>query len=573
MHIIIIVRDFPGISCSAHLLVLAGCVSQRAVGKMSDRSLFQALQKDFTDNVSLDSLVPELNRERGLLTDADEQKLTNTNVTHYTRVIGLTQILRRKGPRCHGLVIKCLRREGGLGHVNLANLMERYLSERGAQLSRDAHDLAGHERGRDDAASRSETPSQLQNPLSTTAPVHCSEHLTSLELVSNSQGIGNSRPCASQPSTIQASSSLGYNHPSSCPLPSVAFDPPSSSLQLPAYLNQELVSSLPMSRNYNTMISSVCTSLASMQISFSIVLTTLQELFLCIDICINIPACVDTIPSLLEFLRSQRMCHECDVDLLCKLLCELKQNDLHQEVKSYAQSFMHHDVLSLGKRYAQPHRGFFLTFTFHNCPSLTFGQACEVKDIISDLLGIGRHMFWLSSSEIGSVVLGWNFKTEISKHVCTTFKEASVQTQLLSNSHMHSVLRIQIQTEGVGRHVIFNITPEQSISQTFSSTHQIHSRSSKTHSPSSLPYTQSHSGATFSHVYKKEEEGAVSSTVIDSDFSQLHKGHPSSETSYPQPGLYAVCYLLYFLVGACACDFFITTFLRNKKKAFCRLDC
>ena len=222
----------------------SGCASQwlyyyswwtlKSLGKMSDRSLFQALQKDFIDNVSLDSLVPELNRERGLLTDADEQKLTNTNETHSTRVIELTQILRRKGPRCRGLVIKCLRNEGGLGHVNLANLMEQYLSERGVQLRRDAHNLAEHGHGRDDVESRSEpsSTSQLQNSLSTTAPVQCSEHHTSLGLVSISQSIGNSRPCASQPFPLQASPSLGYNPPTSFPLHSVALDSPSLSLQL-----------------------------------------------------------------------------------------------------------------------------------------------------------------------------------------------------------------------------------------------------------------------------------------------------------------------------------------------------
>ena len=78
--------------------------------------VFQVLQKDFLENVSLSALVPELNRRR-LLTDAEEQALTNESVTHHDRVMQLTSILRRKGPNGPNLVMQYLRKEGGPGHI------------------------------------------------------------------------------------------------------------------------------------------------------------------------------------------------------------------------------------------------------------------------------------------------------------------------------------------------------------------------------------------------------------------------------------------------------------------------
>ncbi|CAI8051083.1 NACHT, LRR and PYD domains-containing protein 12 [Geodia barretti] len=50
-----------------------------------------------------------------------------------------------------------------------------------------------------------------------------------------------------------------------------------------------------------------------------------------------------------------------------------------------------------------------IALTVHNCPSLTYGQVCKVKDILANILGLDKHVFWLYSSESGSAVLGWGF--------------------------------------------------------------------------------------------------------------------------------------------------------------------
>ena len=92
--------------------------------------VFQALQKDFLENVSLGALVPELDRSH-LLTEAEKETLSDESVTHHNRVVQLTKILATKGPNSPYLVVQCLRREGGAGHMQLADCMERYLSEKG----------------------------------------------------------------------------------------------------------------------------------------------------------------------------------------------------------------------------------------------------------------------------------------------------------------------------------------------------------------------------------------------------------------------------------------------------------
>ena len=58
---------------------------------MRRREIFQALQKDFLENVTLNTLVPELNSEDpSLLSPSDEQYLLNQHLTEHDRVLELT---------------------------------------------------------------------------------------------------------------------------------------------------------------------------------------------------------------------------------------------------------------------------------------------------------------------------------------------------------------------------------------------------------------------------------------------------------------------------------------------------
>ena len=497
--------------------------------------VFQVLQKDFLENVSLSALVPELNRRR-LLTDAEEQALTNESVTHHDRVMQLTSILRRKGPNGPKLVMQCLRKEGGLGHIYLADCMERYLSEGSAEHCQTGSPTSAESgRGRSDTAPEC-SPSSLVPTRD--LPIQCSDPHQHPDVINQAHTQPHLPPaCPSEPSpsTLHPSPSAANQPPlSPNPFHSVAIHSPSLPHLPPSHPPiQERTMALPFSNQYNMMIGGLCTSLAIRGISFDEVVRVLQELFQSSGIFLHIPPQVTDLPSLLEFLRSRRMCHEYDVDLLCKVLQDLQQNDLHQQVKSYAQGIMHCDVLGCQLANARPRPGHFLTFTVHNCPSLTFAQACEVKDVLRDILGIDRHIFWLSSSEVGSVVLVWSFLVEISKHVHATFENASIHGKLLSSDRMHHVVCVQtLCQDSVARQTVFTAPPEQAAFPQPSSSHPVSPRASLTCGDSRPSSSNPHAHSSFTYPHPQEEgDVTVSSTTTEPPESQ-----PVVETTYPRPG-------------------------------------
>ena len=494
--------------------------------------VFQVLQKDFLQNVSLNALVPELNRS-SLLTDAEDQTLTNKSVTHYDRVMELTAILRRKGPNSPNLVVQCLRREGGPGHTHLADCMERYFSGRGIQHCETGNSASGSGCGHDGAALAC-SPSLVSGQKQGSLPIQCGDpHQPSDAMINQGHIQPHPLPaCPSEPypSIFHPSPLEAYHSPllptSSRSVASLPLPPPSH----PPI--QERTVALPFSQKYNTMMGGLCASLVMRGISFDEVVRVLQELFQSSGIFLHIPPQVMDLPSLFEFLRSRRMCHECDVDLLCKVLQDLQQNDLHQQVTSYAQSIMHYGVLSCQLVNAQAQPGHFLTFTIHNCPSLTFAQACEVKDVLSDILHIDKHTFCLSTSEMGSVVLVWCFRGEISKYVHATLEDVSIRSKLLSNDCMHHVVCIQtLHQDSAVRQTVFTALPEQAAYPQPSSYPVL--------SGASLPCGDSHPSPSHPHAYssstyihpQEESEVVASSTTTESPVSQ-----PATGTTYPKLG-------------------------------------
>ena len=184
---------------------------------------------------------------------------------------------------------------------------------------------------------------------------------------------------------------------------------------------------------------------------------------------------------------------------------------MHQEVKAYAQSIMHCNVLQCGPSSTTPVPNHFVAFTTHNCPSLTYGQACEVKDVLSELLGIDRHTFWLTSSESGSVVLGWSFREEVAKHVCTTLEDSSTQREMASRGQMHNVSCVDVLYQGSRKRVtVFSASSVGNTSSPQYSDLQLHS----TVSPLASEWTEREGG----------ERGEVSSTTMELDEPHLHPG-------------------------------------------------
>ena len=516
------VGDFPGefpICDTRALYIRILPQHEQKLAKLA-MSVFQPLQSEIVKNVSLIDLIPQLNLEE-LLSDREEQLLLNQNTTEYDRKLVLTSILRTKGPEAPSKFVRCLRNTHDPGHLYLADIIEAKIAEAQIRQASTAPTVDGW-------VPTSSHCAASYGALPRVPPV--SNDLTRVETFPPN-------PAPTRP-TVNAS---GFSQPyhMSSPTRQPPFFTPgqpqicqhavphsfSSSMQSKpsassSLSNADSVESLPFEfrasveeqggpltvvSQYSSLIGDISTMLASRGISFTSFKANLLSIMEERCISLVIPDGITTVPSLLQFLRVQQMCHEYDVDLLCEILDRLQQPDLNQEVLTYSQTIMQHDILHCSLTHTAPTPHHFLAFTVHNCPSLTYAQACEVKRVLSNLLDVDRHTFWLSSSESGSVVLGWNFREEQAKYILAKLENKSFQQELLSAQKMHNLTAIKTLFVGAEkRHKIFSIQSSSILQQSSpSSTHtrQIISSSSAS--------TTSHS---LSHLMD-EGEGEVSSST------------------------------------------------------------
>jgi len=171
-----------------------------------------------------------------------------------------------------------------------------------------------------------------------------------------------------------------------------------------------------------------------------------------------IPANIGDFPSLCLHLHRQRMCHEMDLDLLCKLLEELEFEDLKQRVHSYSREIMDTSPVQLQHFNMQPSQNCFLVFTCHGLHHMTLGQIYLVKDAISDLLHIPRHMFCFVNSQPGSTILVWQFPIEFLKHCQAEFEEPSIPSRLASSDLSFSSVKLHYSNSSEPQ-VVFTKTP------------------------------------------------------------------------------------------------------------------
>ena len=181
--------------------------------------------------------------------------------------------------------------------------------------------------------------------------------------------------------------------------------------------------------HYQQLIVNLSAELRCRGIPFQAIVNSLEAI-LCNDGSHPIPANIGDFPSLCMYLHHQGMCHEMDVDLLCKLLEELRLEDLKQTVHEYAEAIMDTNVVQHQHPPVQPSQNYFLAFTYHNLDHMTVGQVYRIKDAMSDLLGIPPHMFTLVYSQPGSVILVWQFPITFSKHCLVQFEEPAVKSRL-----------------------------------------------------------------------------------------------------------------------------------------------
>ncbi len=142
--------------------------------------------------------------------------------------------------------------------------------------------------------------------------------------------------------------------------------------------------------------------------------------------------------SLCLHIRQLGLCHESDIDLLCRLIYVLGLQELHSLALEYADHIMSNRALTCrhNSTSTQTHH---LLLTFHSNPDMTLGEAFEIKDMISGILSIHRHTFSLASTRPGSIVLVWKIATAFLKHTLSVFGVDEIKTRLDSDPTLSSI--------------------------------------------------------------------------------------------------------------------------------------
>ena len=508
---------------------------------MSDT--FRILQGEIVKHVTLADLIPELNKFQ-LLTQSEEEELTNANVTEYNRKLKLTSILRKKPPNTPAVFVQCLRKTPSAGHNLLAQIVENHLASGGSSLqeclssSASVHQIVERPPGQ---LPRQEEPLRSSNPVcqsTSSQPSSFQSYPHSPSVVTQtplSQLPGSGSVQQPQPSAFQShpvphfspvvtqnfslpqgsvqqhqssSHSLPHHSPgvkpssfphlpgssgehqpkplTSSPFPSTEMLSASSassaassaeSLSLPFGTPTQEQGGPPLdwvSQKYSGMVGGLSTSLLTRNVPFPRIKEALLEISqsCCLDL--SIPGEVCTMPALLQHLRALRVCHEYEVDLLCELLKRLEQHDLHQEVVAYAQSIMQCNVLGYKESHTAQDPAYLLASTVHNCPTLTYGEVCEVKDVFANFLGLDRHTFWLSHTQSGSAILGWGFGRNLARSVRSKLASDPTYKDLLA---AHNVVEVRV-SPGEGQEkqtVILAPTPRGGphVSQSQPTTHSV----------------------------------------------------------------------------------------------------
>lgn len=430
---------------------------------------FLSNEQEIKKRVNLDELVPVLYKKQ-LLTHDEREELLYVHHLPAKRKTRLVEIMASKEDRAPRLYIECLRETNSQSsHSELATILEKWLQSQMAVSMPQAHEVAALTTANPPPYPKPSNPSA---PPSSHAPTHS--------------------PCTS--SALGESSFMPPNHPSrpTCGVPSA-------------------IDSLEQLQRGSPEFANIIFGIASELEHRKVVFESVQEALLAqleLDaIPIQLPSDVMDFPSLILHLRRLKMCHESDVDLLCKLLETLEHVDLRDRVKAYVDRLASTDVMQHRYQQSRPSHQHFVAFTFHNVPSLSLGEAYEIKHFISDLLHIPQHTFTLVGSEEGSIGLAWQIPVQFLKHVQSSLSEDKDVRAFLISSEYHLV-SIELEAkEGSEREVAFTVPADH-----FSKEH--------------VGMTACAGTSACDPYYVSSQEDAVSSTVdefsssIDSELSK-----------------------------------------------------
>ena len=379
-------------------------------------------QEEIEEKVKLEVLVPKLYRIR-LITNSEREDLLYEPHLPSRRRTRLVDIIARTGNKGTVSFIECLRQaDSHLPHRELAESLEKKLQ-------------CG------DYTIPHQTSDSVPASPSSALPYH-----------SHSQ-----TPPYSQHHIHGTSTSAALGRSSQMPLQSIPTGWPSNSEVPHASAILSLEQLERSSPEFATIILGLTSELKHRKVTFDSIQRAILALLELDAIPIQLPSHVQDFPSLILHLRHLKMCHESDVDLLCKLLETLEQVDLRDRVRDYAGRLASTDVMQHRYQLSRPSHQHFVAFTFHNVPSLSLGEAYEIKHFISNLLHIPRHTFTLVGSEEGSIGLAWQIPVQFLKHVQSSLSEdEDARASLISSKHHLMSIELEVK-EGSGREVAFTV--------------------------------------------------------------------------------------------------------------------
>ena len=348
-------------------------------------------QRQMIDHLDLPSLVPLLSEE-GLLTKHEQERLLNDLVRSDKRVMELVMMLSKKGSGCVRRFMDCLRKEtSNQGHKILLCAMERSFNQTQAEYT--------------------ETDNQ------TTPPAH--------SLRNSQTTVGGSESCSLHTNLGQDLSLRSSYHPVSHPYPqSRGYQLPLSGTQSILFLYQELISHLVH-------------MLASRNLPQQHILNVTQQLLLVTEF---LPTNqITDFKSLHSCLADNGMCSPIDIDFLIALLTVLEQHDLAGLVLDYTMKIMVKNVFTPDLQFNSSliSDQSFTLFTGFQHSTVRLGDIWDLKEAISNLLGIHRHHFRFAGSQLSPAVFVWQFPSVLSNKCTSVLCEN--QSQLISQLSVNSL--------------------------------------------------------------------------------------------------------------------------------------
>jgi len=179
--------------------------------------------------------------------------------------------------------------------------------------------------------------------------------------------------------------------------------------------------------------------------------------------------------SLHSYLVNNGMCGPTDVDFLVALLTILEQHDLAGLVLDYAVKIRNENVFNTSFQSVNLTVGSdenFRLFTGYQHDTARICEVWDLKETLSNLLGIPRHHFWFARSQLSPFLLVWQFPSALAEQCTAVLCEN--RSQLVSKLSINSVPCSSVHYWFHGHHyMIFSQKPAVS--------HQLHLTSSLVH--------------------------------------------------------------------------------------------